>query len=134
MFNRKGKWVDAMDGSDAIAALPIDKDDPLYDEEEIESGRYVLSSTADADITSLNATVNGYDPVAEKAVYGPMLTLAEFKIRISDAIREYFDSADADEVVRGIEEMKCQDYHPEVVKRAISVSLDKGPRERELIS
>eukprot|EP00565_Helicotheca_tamesis_P007382 CAMPEP_0185727044 /NCGR_PEP_ID=MMETSP1171-20130828/2838_1 /TAXON_ID=374046 /ORGANISM="Helicotheca tamensis, Strain CCMP826" /LENGTH=462 /DNA_ID=CAMNT_0028395525 /DNA_START=189 /DNA_END=1577 /DNA_ORIENTATION=+ len=130
----KGKWVESMDGSDAVASLPIDKNDPLYDEEEVESGRYVLSSAADADITSSNATVNGYDPVAEKAVYGPMLTLAEFKIRISDAIREYFDSADADEVVRGIEEMKCQDYHPEVVKRAVSVSLDKGPRERELIS
>ena len=34
----------------------------------------------------------------------------------------------------GIDEMKCRDYHPEVVKRAISLGLDAGPRERELIS
>jgi len=30
--------------------------------------------------------------------------------------------------------MKCRDYHPEVVKRAISLGLDAGPRERELVS
>ena len=30
--------------------------------------------------------------------------------------------------------MRCKPYHPEVVKRAISLSLDEGPRERELVS
>ena len=63
-----------------------------------------------------------------------MLTLSEFKIRISESIKEFFDSADADEVIRNIQEMRCKSYHPEVVKRAISLSLDEGPRERELIS
>mmetsp|Transcript_36320 Transcript_36320/g.108949 ORF Transcript_36320/g.108949 Transcript_36320/m.108949 type:complete len:195 (-) Transcript_36320:643-1227(-) len=63
-----------------------------------------------------------------------MLTLPEFKIRVADALREYWDAADADEVVRGVEEMRCRAFHPEVVKRAISLSLDKGPRERELTS
>ena len=56
----------------------------------------------------------------------PLLTLNEFKIRISDAIREYFDSSDTNEVVRCIHE-----YHPEVLKRAVSFGLDAGPRERE---
>jgi len=31
-------------------------------------------------------------------------------------------------------EMKCKEYHPQVVKRAISIACDEGPRERELIS
>ena len=92
----------------------------------------MLTTTSDAVDNGEGA--NGYDPVAERAVYGPMLTLSEFKIRVSESIKEFFDSADADEVVRGIQEMRCKAYHPEVVKRAISLSLDEGPRERELVS
>jgi hypothetical protein len=67
-------------------------------------------------------------------MYGPLLTLPEFKIRASDAIREYFDSSDLNEVVRCVDEMGCRPYHPEVVKRAISLGLDEGPRERKLVS
>lgn len=110
-------------------ASPLDKNDPLYDEQE---GKYILSSSNGAD--EISGDANGFDPIAESAVYGPLLTLAEFKFRVSEAIREYFDSADADEVVRGIQEMKCKAFHAEVVKRAISLSLDEGPRERELTS
>lgn len=108
----------------------LDKNDPLYDETEQE--KYVLSSSNGVENSVDGA--NGYDPVAESAVYGPLLTLEEFKFRLSETMKEYFDSADADEVIRSIEEMKCKDYHPEVVKRAISSSLDEGPREREMIS
>jgi len=126
----KGKWGKALDGSDMLEdASPLDKNDPLYDEQE---GKYILSSSNGAD--EISGDANGFDPIAESAVYGPLLTLAEFKFRVSEAIREYFDSADADEVVRGIQEMKCKAFHAEVVKRAISLSLDEGPRERELTS
>lgn len=107
-----------------------DENDPLYDQ--TEEGKYILSSSNGLDNGPKDA--NAYDPVAASVVYGPLLTLAEFKLRLGDAIKEYFDSADADEVISSIEEMKCKEYHPEVVKRAISLSLDEGPRERELIS
>lgn len=127
----KGKWGDSLDGSEHQSLPALDKNDPLYDETEEDTGKYVLSST-NGDISSNNH--NGYDAVVEKAVYGPMLTLPEFKIRVSEAIKEYFDSADAHEVIRSIEEMKCKAYHAEVVKRAVSLSLDQGPRERELVS
>lgn len=126
----KGKWDERYDGSDALLESDVlDKNDPLYDDFEDET-RYVLTGAVVGDGEALN----GYDPATERAVYGPMLTLSEFKIRISESIKEYFDSADADEVIRGIQEMKCKPYHPEVVKRAISLSLDEGPRERELVS
>ena len=78
--------------------------------------------------------VAGSGGVDHRPVYGPLLTLSEFKIRASDAIREYFDSSDPDEVVRCVRELKCRPYHPEVVKRAISLGCDEGPRERELVS
>mmetsp|Transcript_15648 Transcript_15648/g.22920 ORF Transcript_15648/g.22920 Transcript_15648/m.22920 type:complete len:440 (-) Transcript_15648:122-1441(-) len=126
----KGKWQ-ALDGSD-MADIPdaLDENDPNYDDF-AEVGKYILSSTNGAES---NGDDNAYDPVADRIVYGSMLTLAEFKIRIAQAIKEYFDSADADEVIRSIQEMKCKPYHTEVVKRAISLSLDEGPRERELTS
>lgn len=128
----KGDWDELYDGSDALHDPDdLDKNDPLYNDFEDET-KYVLTTTSDA--VGNGEGANGYDPVAERAVYGPMLTLSEFKIRVSESIKEFFDSADADEVVRGIQEMRCKAYHPEVVKRAISLSLDEGPRERELVS
>jgi len=129
----KGKWKEEMDGSDTINE-PIDPSDPLYDVDDAAGeGKYILSSSEGLEANTADAA-NGYDPVAERVVYGPLLTLPEFKIRLTETIKEYFDSADADEVVRGIEEMKCKAYHAEVVKRAIGLSLDEGPRERELTS
>jgi len=131
----KGKWLDPMDGSDH-AAISLDENDPLYvAEEDADPTSYILSSSeAAAESRRSGASPDAYDAGDDKAVYGPMLTLSEFKIRVSDAVREYFDSSDADEVVRCIDEMRCREYHPEVVKRAISLGLDAGPRERELTS
>jgi len=136
----KGKWVGGNKHSDHLTLLddelPLDENDPLYvAEEDADPSSYVLSSHETADELRISgAGPSAYDADNDKAVYGPMLTCAEFKIRVSDAVREYFDSSDADEVVRCIDEMKCREYHPEVVKRAISLGLDAGPRERELIS
>lgn len=131
LYIRKGQW-DIVDGSDVLYDPDdLDKDDPLYNDIEDET-KYILAASNDA--VGNNEEANGYDPIAERAVYGPMLTLSEFKIRVAESIKEYFDSADADEVIRSIQEMKCKPYHPEVVKRAISLSLDEGPRERELVS
>jgi len=128
----KGKWDERYDGSDLYETTAVlDENDPLYDDH-AEEHKYILSSSNGVDNRQNDA--NGYDPVSEHVVYGPLLTMAEFKLRVSDSIKEYFDSADADEVISSIEEMKCKEYHPEVVKRAISLSLDEGPRERELVS
>ncbi|EJK59532.1 hypothetical protein THAOC_20224 [Thalassiosira oceanica] len=130
----KGRWdpmSEAYEGD-----LKLDKDDPMYvPEEDDEPTSYVFSSSeAGNESRHSGAAPDAYDAANDKAVYGPMLTLSEFKIRVSDAVREYFDSSDADEVVRCIHEMKCNEYHPEVVKRAVSLGLDEGPRERELVS
>jgi hypothetical protein len=136
----KGKWInDAIaDGSEhhSSAMDYLDEDDPLYvADEDADPSSYVLSSheTADA-LRHSGEKPSLYDAPTDKAVYGPMLTLSEFKLRVSDAVREYFDSSDEEEVVRCIDELKCREYHPEVVKRAVSLGLDEGPRERELIS
>jgi hypothetical protein len=124
----KGQWKDEMDPQ-YVESAPIDEKDPIYDEAE-DSTKYILTSTNH----SSGSDKRGYDPGTSKAVYGPMLTKSEFKLQFVDTLKEYFDSCDSDEVIRSLEELGCQEYHAEVVKRAISFAMDKGPRERELTS
>jgi hypothetical protein len=120
----KGQWKDDELVLDESAVEPVDKKDPLYDEQQ---AAYILSSH-EAPVT-LN-----FDPTEGKAVYGPMLTQSEFKLQVQDVLQEYFDSCDVDEVIRSLEELQCKEFHPDVVKKVVSVSLDKHPRERELVS
>lgn len=136
----KGQWKDVCT-PDAVLDddLPdFDEKDPLFDDH---GKPYILSAGAPAgdNTESEGAATNGsgprgFDPIANAKIYGPMLTLAEFKIQLASALKEYFDSCDADEVIRSLVELKCQEYHPEIVKKAVSISLDQGPRERELVS
>ena len=122
----KGQWKADMDPMSA-EELPIDEDDPIYDPAE-DSDRYILTSI------DTDADKRGYDETTAKAVYGPMLTMQEFKFQLLECLKEYFDSCDTDEVIRTLEELRCQEFHSEIPKKAISLALDKGPRERELIS
>lgn len=137
----KGKWGE-LDGSEYLEDTPttiLDKNDPMFDEYADHSKLFFSSNTQQQDPstkieTASSSDMNGYDPNLTKPIYGPLLTLSEFKLRVTESIKEYFDSNDADEVLRTIVELKCPQYHTEVVKRVISSSLDEGPRERELIS
>ena len=113
----------------------VDVHDPLYQPEvDDDPNSYVLCSGGGGgnDDTIVMKRISSGSNIL--TIAGPLLTLNEFKIRISDAIREYFDSSDTNEVVRCIAELSCHEYHPEVLKRAVSLGLDAGPRERELIS
>lgn len=110
-----------------VEEIPIDVNDPLYDEAE-DLNRYILTSIEHG------ADKRGYDPRTDKPVYGPLLTLSEFKVQLAEGIKEYFDSCDADELIRTLEELGCQEFHTEIVKKAISLALDQGSRQRELTS
>ena len=122
----KGEWKEMLDPS-YVDVEPLDENDPLYDVAE-DSDKYVLTSGTD------EADKRGYDPGTSKPVFGPLLTLQEFKFQLNECLREYFDSCDADEVIRTLEELGCQEFLKEVPKKAISLALDMGPRERELVS
>jgi hypothetical protein len=125
----KGEWQDVTDPH-YVEHEPIDENDPLYDA--AEDSQYILSSTGTSQHEG--ADKRGYAPGTSKAVYGPMLTKSEFKLQLMECLKEYFDSCDSDEVIRTLEELGCQEYHAEIVKRAISLAMDKSPRERELTS
>ena len=53
---------------------------------------------------------------------------------LTQALEEYFDSGDAEEFIACIIELKSSVYHSEIIKKAVSLSLDKTSREKELIS
>lgn len=123
----KGEWKEHLEPMDPDYQPPMDPNDPLYDEEE--HGKYILSGGGGTE-----SGPRGYDEANSKAIYGPMLTLSEFKLQVAASVKEYFDATDSDEVIRTLLEMNCQEFHREIVKKAISLAMDKGPRERELTS
>lgn len=112
-----------------VDEIPLDEKDPIYDEAE-DSTKYILSSASGV----ADPGCRGFDPQTEKAVYGPLLTESEFKIQAAECLKEYFDSCDADEVIRSLDELGCKEYHPEIIKKAVSLAMDKSPRECELTS
>jgi len=79
----KGKWTQAMDGSDTLPITNLDVNDPLYDEETLEGAVLVSAQSNNEDDGVANGT-KVYDPVADRIVYGPKFTRAEFKIRVTD--------------------------------------------------
>ncbi|GMI30457.1 hypothetical protein TeGR_g9113 [Tetraparma gracilis] len=126
----KGKW----NTSGAVdAPAPLSKDDPMYDSEEDEQG-VVLVSGGDVHQGVGSPPRHSYDTNLQRMVYGPKLTLAEYKRQLSTSLLELFTSSDIPEALRSISELDCAEYNYEVVKRAVSMSFDKGDREKELVS
>lgn len=151
----KGKWLNGSASSEhggiitqsisASAAAStllaeedvLDVNDPLYIPEiDSDPNSYILSSSNAASDAARRsgAKPDAFDANHQRPIYGPLLTLSEFKLRLDDILREYFDSSDAHEVIRSISELGCTHYHPHILVRAIGLGMDAGPRERELIS
>jgi len=128
----KGKGSILDDGSDVLLEPiePIQPGDPLYDE--LDSAEdYVLVS---GDVDPCTTAQRSYDPDHSKVVFGPRMTLSEFKRQIISTLEEYFHSEDVEDTIRSLRELSCPEYHHEIVKRSISLSLDRNDRERELVS
>ncbi|ETW08296.1 hypothetical protein H310_00915 [Aphanomyces invadans] len=129
---KKGLWGKPED----LIVLPKDeKHDPNYDSEE-ESDDVILvtsspkarrlSTTAKAALFEGNARAFGISPVPD-----------EVKAQIENIIAEYFSSGDADEVRVRLDELSVDtdgQFNYELVKRAITMSMDKHEREREAVS
>jgi programmed cell death protein 4 len=62
------------------------------------------------------------------------LTLSQYKKKAEVIISQFFVHGDFEELTRDIIEINCPEYSYELVKRLVSMSLDKSDRERELVS
>ncbi|CAI5500818.1 unnamed protein product [Closterium sp. Naga37s-1] len=60
--------------------------------------------------------------------------LQDFKARSSLIVAEYFESGDVVEVARSLEELAFPDLHHHLVKRLVTMALDRNNREREMAS
>lgn len=60
--------------------------------------------------------------------------LREYKIYIKSVIREFFEHGETDDVLQALFEYDDARFNYEFVKRAISMSLDRRNREREMVS
>jgi len=72
----------------------------------------------------------------EEAYTKPVIpsSIVSFKDSVKDLLREYYESGDLDEAIRSLNELDMPHFHHEFIKLAVSLSLDKSNRERELTS
>ncbi|KAL2249591.1 eukaryotic translation initiation factor-like [Sesamum indicum] len=66
-------------------------------------------------------------PVTEKPIAPAKSNPDELKRKTTSLLEEYFSVRLLDEALQCVEELKSPAYHPEVVKEAISLGLEKSP-------
>ncbi|DBA01575.1 TPA: hypothetical protein N0F65_011546 [Lagenidium giganteum] len=125
---QKGVWSNPGEIIQPVAA--VDEHDPNYDSEG-EDGVILVSSTGSPVKQPVPPTLSP-DPLAAKelAVNPP----PELKKQIIDIVTEYFTSGDIEEVKSSIRELDTEEFKYEVVKRAITMAMDKNDKEREMVS
>jgi len=110
-----GRLLD--DGSLYNDEIAFDENDPNFDSED--------------DDGSLAVTNNS---LYREDIGKSRITLTTYKRKIETFITEFFVSGDFDDITRTIFEIDAAEYSYEFVKRLLNMSLDKGDRERELVS
>ncbi|KAH7461339.1 hypothetical protein PRNP1_013267 [Phytophthora ramorum] len=111
------------------SAVPSDEHDPNYDSEADED--VVLVSTVAGSPKKTTTTLEPDELAAKELALNPP---PETKKRIIEILDEYFTSGDADEVLSSLNDLDEPEFHYEVVKRAITMAMDKNDKERELAS
>ena len=84
-----------------VLGRPSPQGDPCYDSED----ENVILVSGDAESYSRSPGRHNYDPEQRRLVIGPMLTLSEFKRRVTVVLEEYYVSEDAEEALRTISEV-----------------------------
>ncbi|CAH1449256.1 unnamed protein product [Lactuca virosa] len=87
-------------------------------------GSGVAAATTTASTTAAAAPVES-SPVVVKPVVAK--NLDEMKRKTISLLEEYFSVRMLDEALQCVEELKSPEYHPEFVKEAVSLALEKSP-------
>lgn len=58
----------------------------------------------------------------------------DFATAITSLLNDYFTSGEPSEFIEGLKELNAPHFYPKAVETAISVSLEKKDKERELTS
>jgi len=139
----KAEATSFLRGDDQDGPAYLDKGDPNYCPDEDEEGIVLVSSGRDS-LPPGSPKREAYDPEGGGGVPPAMSLagdgsphipdLAAFKLAVIDIVTEYFASDTPEEVARALLELRAPRFHYEFVKRAISMAMDRGSKEREMVS
>ncbi|KAL7685841.1 putative programmed cell death protein [Plasmopara halstedii] len=110
-------------------SVSADEHDPNYDSEAEEN--VVFVSTAVGSPQKSTPTLEPDELAAKELALNPP---PEIKKRIIEVLEEYFISGDADEVLSSLNDLDEPEFNYEVVKRSITMAMDRNDKERELTS
>ena len=119
-----------------------DKNDPNYDSEDerLEGLRFEEIGGNRGDFTRAQPSLllspgrNDYAAGSPARYPVPAVTLQAFRTAIMAALREYFVGEDGFEVMRVVDELQSPTLHYELVRRAVTLAMDRTERQRELVS
>ncbi|KAJ0400018.1 hypothetical protein P43SY_004668 [Pythium insidiosum] len=125
---QKGVWGNTTEILTAVKA--VDNHDPNFDSEGEEN--VVLVSSDGSPVRKSSLPPMDPDPLVDDELRAN--PPPEIKKRIIEILDEYLTSGDAEEVKSSLIEMDAEPFKYEVVKRAITMSMDKNDKEREMVS
>ncbi|EQC41902.1 hypothetical protein SDRG_00757 [Saprolegnia diclina VS20] len=136
---KKGLWGKP---EDLITSAPIDHDDPNYDSEEESDNVVLVTSPRNPHAAPpLSPRTRSLSKIAlvdgNPRAFGNASVPADVKKEIEEIVSEYFVSGEVEEVQHRIKELAkktSEPYNYELVKRAITMSMDKHEKERESVS
>lgn len=120
------KDIDIDDGSDYVEkGGALDEADPNYDSEEETGNEYIPVSSPSR---------NSYADPGRDGMVETKMTLTQYKRSIQPFIEQFFLNAEEEEVKKNLIELNVPQYSYEFVKKLITMSMDRGDKERELAS
>eukprot|EP01138_Halocafeteria_seosinensis_P016009 gb/GECG01016337.1/.p1 GENE.gb/GECG01016337.1/~~gb/GECG01016337.1/.p1 ORF type:complete len:403 (+),score=72.79 gb/GECG01016337.1/:1-1209(+) len=147
-----GKFTWGKEG-ELVELGPLSRGDPLFDpeldEEEEPKSRENREATKVAQRVGIDTkkhrsgfaevSTTRQDHITENhnhrnGDYPAEMSLAEYKRKVEEALREFFKEGDLQELYNIVEELEMPFFRYEVVKKAITQSLDLSDREREMAS
>jgi programmed cell death protein 4 len=138
--NHWGRVTDVYGDSDYNGGV-LDKNDPNYDSTEEESGGFFLQGFGSNQTHGYDNRVdsspprNGYNVIRQPTPpIIPQLSLPEYKLLVRKFLEEYFVSGDRLEVERCMRDTWLPDFHFEMVKRTITMAMDRNARGCEAAS
>lgn len=142
---------------DLVELEPLARQDPLYDPELDGDENYTLEDNrgrtatrvaerlgidtqqhrtgfAEASVGASGSTAFERRNISGYNASEHTMTLSEFKRRVSEALTEFLSEGELANLYQSLVELGMPFFRYEIVKRAITISLDRGDREREMIS
>ena len=139
-----GSYTWGKPGDELTPETKIDRRDPNYDSEQDDDDIVLVSAEEQMVKQAVRSGIevrrrpskfgSDYDPYSTYQRKAPKIQLSEFKKRVIKISDEYLVSEDKDEFVTAVTELQSPMLHYELVRRIITMAMERKERERELVS